>query len=70
MGTLTLKKKDFSAAIDLSQQIGMRFIERKSRYILQAQVTCITYESRAQGSVGSLTWVDVPLCPETYGPVK
>lgn len=67
MGTLTLKKKDFSAAIDLSQQIGMRFIERKGRYIMQAQVVGIEREGSDDHS---LTWIDVPLCPETYGPVK
>jgi hypothetical protein len=68
MGTLTLKKKalkDFSAAIDLSQQIGMRFIERKGRYTMQAQLVLIGGPDE-----GQTTWVDVPLCPETYGPQK
>lgn len=65
MATLTLKKKDFTAAIDLSQQIGWRFIDRKGRYILQAQLVEI-----AGDDDGPTTWVDVPLCPETYGPVK
>lgn len=65
MGTLTLKKKDFTAAVDLSQQIGMRFIERKGRYMLQMQLVEI-----AGAEEGQTTWVDVPLCPETYGPVK
>lgn len=65
MATLTLKKKDQTAAIDLSQQIGMRFIERKGRYMLQMQLVEI-----ASAEEGQTTWVDVPLCPETYGPVK
>jgi hypothetical protein len=65
MGTLTLKKKDFSAAIDLSQRIGMRFIERDKRYIAQMQLVEIAGDDE-----GQTTWVDVPLCPETYGPVK
>lgn len=60
MSTLTLKKKDPTAAIDLSLRIGLRFIERKKRYILQAQVIL-------DSNVNELTWIDIPLCPETYG---
>lgn len=68
MSTLTLKKKakDPTEAIELSQRVGMRFVEKKDgRYKLQMQLVEIAGDEE-----GQTTWVDVPLCPETYGPVK
>lgn len=64
MTTLTLKKKDTAEAIDLAQRVGMRFVERKRRYILQVQLV------EADSEPQQLTWVDVALCPETYGPER
>jgi hypothetical protein len=44
----------------------MRFVEKKDgRFKLQMQLVEI-----AGAEEGQTTWVDVPLCPETYGPVK
>lgn len=67
MSTLTLKKKakDPAEAIDLSQRVGMRFVDKKGRYTLQMQLVEI-----AGADEGQTTWVDVPLCPEVYGPAK
>ncbi len=63
MSTLTLKKQQkVDAAIELSKMIGMRFIERKGRYTMQVEL--VEPNSEPQMT----TWVDVPLCPETYGP--
>jgi hypothetical protein len=64
MNTLHLKtkQKQIDAALDLAQRVGMRFIERNKRYILQMQLVEIDSEPQ------QLTWVDVPLCPEIYGP--
>jgi hypothetical protein len=66
MSTLTLKKAaKTEAAIDLSQRVGMRFVDKKGRYTLQMQLVEV-----AGAEEGATTWVDVPLCPETYGPAK
>jgi hypothetical protein len=68
MSTLTLKKKakDAAEALDLANRVGMRFVEKKDgRYKLQMQLVEI-----AGADEGQTTWVDVPLCPEVYGPVK
>ena len=56
----TLRLKRTEQAIDLSLRVGLRFIERKKRYILQAQVIL-------DSALNELTWIDIPLCPETYG---
>jgi len=63
LSTLKLKGKQqkVEAAIELSKMIGMRFIERKGRYIMQVEL--VEPDSEPQ----SCTWVDIPLCPEVYG---
>ncbi len=52
--TLTLKKPPDPAKIALSQRLGFRFVDRKGRYLLQAQLS---------GEFPPV-WVDVPLVPE------
>lgn len=62
--TLTLKKPVDPVKIALSLHLGYRYIDRKGRYILQARVN-VCYDQIAQPH--DYTWMDVPLCPETYG---
>lgn len=73
MSTLKLNKPDKTK---LALDLGMRFVDRKGRYILQAQTTIIVrYEphtpthandSVTQVPVMERTWIDVPLVVETY----
>lgn len=68
MSTLKLNKPDKTK---VAEQLGMRFVDRKGRYMLQARQAVI-YEVRASLSAGAAvtmkdhTWVDVPLVVETY----
>jgi hypothetical protein len=57
--TLSLKKPADPEKIARSLQIGFRFVDRKGRYIMQAHVRFETKQEH--------TWIDIPLCPETYG---
>lgn len=65
------------AKVALSEQLGVRFIQRDYRYICQKLV--VAYEERfgRQSSIShskvflaelSRTWIDVPLVPEAYYP--
>jgi len=60
--TLTLKKPVDPIKVALSNQLGIRYVDRKGRYIAQA-IVAICNADQAE-----TTWVDVPLVPETYGP--
>jgi hypothetical protein len=71
--TLSLKKPPDPAKIAQSLQIGLRFVDRKGRYILQKYVKVVAYElggNMAGEKYDSInehrTWVDIPLVPETY----
>lgn len=57
--TLSLKKPVDPEKIARSIQVGFRFVDRKGRYILQTHVLFSDQQEH--------TWVDIPLCPETYG---
>lgn len=71
--TLTLRKPPDPQKIAQSIEVGMRFVDRKGRYILQTRL--VTYGPRGivngvtyyEKVVVDATWVDVPLVPETYG---
>lgn len=69
--TLTLKRPDPAtrpkvdpAKVALSDQLGMRFVDRGGRYIMQKLV--VTYWHAQELGEQSRTWVDVPLVPEAY----
>jgi hypothetical protein len=62
--TLSLKKPVDPEKIARSLHLGLRFIDRKGRYIMQARVS-VAYGISV--SPNDHTWVDIPLCPETYG---
>jgi hypothetical protein len=58
--TLSLKPKPVDPQkIALSIKMGIRYVDRKGRYIAQAFV-------HFGDDIGH-TWVDIPLVPETYG---
>ena len=57
--TLKLRRAPDPKKIELSERIGRRFIDRGGRYIMQERVR---YEDKNE-----LSWVDIPLVPETYG---
>ena len=68
--TLTLKRPDPATKpkvdpekVALSLDLGVRFIDRGGRYIMQKLV--VAYESGGMAE-RSRTWVDVPLVPEAY----
>jgi hypothetical protein len=61
--TLSLKKPADPEKIARSLQIGFRFVDRKGRYIMQAHIP-VGYQAQVPNEH---TWVDIPLCPETYG---
>jgi hypothetical protein len=68
--TITLKRPDPATKpkVDplkaaLSEQLGMRFIDRGGRYIFQRLM--VAYSSDGVAEV-SRTWRDVPLVPEAY----
>jgi hypothetical protein len=74
MKTLTLKPRAAKlgeppptpadpAKIGLAQSLGLRFISRRGRYILQTRM--VLFE--APDVVRDSTWVDIPLVPEVYG---
>lgn len=79
---LTLRKPTPADPVKIAQslQIGLRFVDRGGRYILQKHL--VTYGERLmscdEGSYVTLcaravleeTWVDIPLVPETYGEAK
>jgi hypothetical protein len=75
---LTLRKPTPAdpAKIAQSLQLGLRFVDRQGRYILQKHL--VTYgDRRIAGGVTYVdrvvvdaTWVDIPLVPETYGEAK
>jgi hypothetical protein len=44
----------------LADRLGLRFIDRKGRNMLQARTVIIVDDNQ------DYTWVDVPLVPETY----
>lgn len=59
------------AKVALSEALGIRFICRDHRYIMQRLI--VTYETAFPISGGkgvtterSRTWIDVPLVPEVY----
>jgi hypothetical protein len=75
---LTLRKQPPADPVKIAQslQMGLRFVDRSGRYILQQRV--VTYGERLMRSGDSFvtlcertvidsTWVDIPLVPETYG---
>jgi len=64
------------AKVALSQQLGMRFVMRDHRYLMQKLVVaykggmCEQHESCSDyyHTEHSRTWIDVPLVPEAYFP--
>lgn len=76
--TLTLKRPDPAtkpkvdpAKVALADSLGVRFIDRGGRYIMQKLV--VSYEGLPAdfavtpiGNERSRTWIDVPLVPEVY----
>jgi hypothetical protein len=73
---LTLRKQPPADPVKIAQslQIGMRFVDRAGRYILQQRI--VIYGERLMSSgngtacertVIDSTWIDIPLVPETYG---
>lgn len=62
----TKPKLDPAKAL-LSEQLGMRFIDRGGRYIMQKQMVSYAGSSTYRTTI-SITWVDVPLVPEAYYP--
>lgn len=75
------KPKVDPAKLSLSESLGMRFVDRGGRYIMQKLVVSygITREAyfnkeppgeyvRALEGEISRTWIDVPLVPEAYYP--
>lgn len=71
--TLSLKKRVDPATrpqvdpakVSMSEQLGMRFIDRGGRYIFQKLIVTYEFACDAQRE-RSRTWVDVPLVPEAY----
>lgn len=60
--TISLKKPSDPTKIALSESLGLRFIDKRGRYIMQARVGILNAD------LAETTWVDIPLVPETYGP--
>jgi len=55
------------AKVALSEQLGVRFVLRDHRYLMQRLV--VSYEFICdQNREQSRTWIDVPLVPEAYYP--
>lgn len=48
------------AKLKRANELGLRFIDRDRRYILQAKTVIFVNEQQEN------TWVDIPLVPETY----
>jgi hypothetical protein len=67
---LTLKKPPPPVPADpvkmaQSLVLGHRYVQRDGRYIQQMRVMV---NFLAPTSPNELTWIDIPLVPETYGP--
>lgn len=63
--TLTLRPVPFVSEekIKRTEEMGLRFIDRKGRYILQTRT--VVYPAPSVGTP-DYTWVDIPLVPEVY----
>jgi S1-C subfamily serine protease len=74
--TLTLRPVPFVSPekIKRTEELGLRFVDRKGRYLLQ-KLHVVRYEARrgvhdgvtyVEDVVAESTWVDIPLVPEVY----
>ena len=53
--------------IALSHALGLRFISKSGRYILQTRMVTYHGELQSLTTPRDTTWIDIPLVPEVYG---